>query len=49
MKNDSDVFGVEKTVVAELVRDENADNGAAATLLCTNFCTGTSCLCATSD
>jgi hypothetical protein len=50
MKNESDVFGVEKTVMAEMVRDENRDNNVALTkVLCTQFCTGTTCLCTTSD
>jgi hypothetical protein len=50
MKTETDVFGIEKSVVSPLVHAEKHDNEVAATkLLCTQFCTGTTCLCATSD
>jgi len=50
MQNEIDVFSVEKTVVTPLVFDEGRDNKAVTThILCSNPCTGTTCLCATSD
>jgi hypothetical protein len=50
MQNETDVFGVEKTVVTPLVCEEDRDNKMATThILCSNPCTGTTCLCATPD
>jgi hypothetical protein len=42
--NETDVFGIEKTVLAETIRHDGG-NDVAATKFCTEVCTGLTCLC----
>jgi hypothetical protein len=45
--NELDVFGVEKTVLAETVRHDAGGDAAATRVICsTEICTGTTCKCA---
>ena len=43
--NEIDVFGVEKTVLTETVRHDSKSDAAATLRLCTEICTGPTCLC----
>lgn len=44
--NELDVFGVEKAVLTETIRQDTGSNVAATKLICsTEICTGNTCLC----